>query len=126
MLIELWERLRGYDKWVETTARFESADMQTQSHTDRGGNVSYTYSSFDTLVWTDTQGTEHSADFHVPDDSPVYQMIDGDKVTIRYNPAKPDHFYYRELLQTRVHSAAKIALVILFFLALVFLRVWLR
>jgi hypothetical protein len=109
MLIEFWERLRGYDKWVATIARFESADLENHVHTDRAGNVSYTWTSFDTLLWTDTHGTEHSADFRVPDDSPIYQMIDGDKVTIRYNPTRPDRYYYRELLQTRVHTVLKIA-----------------
>ena len=107
MLIELWERLRGYDKWTITTARFESAELKQTAHLDRGGNVNYTYASNDELVWTDATGTRRSATFTVPDDSPLYQFIGGEGVTIRYNPARSDHYYYRELLQTRLATIRK-------------------
>jgi endonuclease YncB( thermonuclease family) len=125
MLIKLWEHLRVYDKWPEATARFETADLQKTTHTDRAGNVSHTWASLDTLVWTDRLGTSHSANFKVPDDSSIYQMIDGDTVTIRYNPSRPDRFYYRELLKTRITTCVKYSIVVLFFLALIGLRVWL-
>ncbi len=107
MLIELWERLRGYDKWTITTARFESADFRQTGHLDKNGNVSYTYASDDELVWTDVSGTKHSARFTVPDDSPLYQFIGGESVAIRYDPARPDRYYYRELLQTRLATIRK-------------------
>jgi hypothetical protein len=125
MFIELYERLLGYDKWTETTAHFEAADLQKTAHTDKAGNVSYTWASLDTIVWTDQMGAAHSASFKVPDDSPIYQMIDGDTVNIRYNPAKPDRYYYRELLKTRLLTTAKYAFLGLFFLALIGLRIWL-
>jgi len=125
MIIELWERLLGYDKWPETSARFETADLEKTAHTDRAGNVSYTWASQDTIIWIDRLGSTHRASFRVPDDSPIYQMIDGDTVTIRYNPAKPDHYYYRELLKTRIATAVKYTFWGLIFLALIGLRVWL-
>jgi hypothetical protein len=115
MTTKLWERLRGYDKWIETTAHLEAADLEKTAHVDRGGNVSYTWSSFDTIAWTDQAGTTHKASFRVPDDSPIYQLIDGNNATIRYDPAEPERFYYPDLLRTRIHTILKrIGLTILF------------
>jgi hypothetical protein len=128
MLIEIWERLRGYDKWVQTEAKIESSDVEKQPIRNRSGVVvDYAYSSGDTLSWTDASGEKQYAPFTVPDDSPLYQLVGGETVTIRYNPAKPDEFYYRELLRTRVHTAIKTTLGVLLFVALfgglLFLRI---
>jgi hypothetical protein len=107
MLIEIWERLRGYDKWVQTEAKIESSDVEKTAHSDRYGNVSYTWASGDLLAWTDRQGQKQYAEFTVPDDSPLYQLVGGETVTIRYDPARPDRFYFRELLRTRVHTVVQ-------------------
>jgi hypothetical protein len=116
MLVEIWERLRGYDKWIETQAKIESSDVDKRPLTDRYGNViDYAYSSGDTLTWTDRQGEKQYADFTVPDDSPLYQLVGGETVTIRYDPAKPDRYYFRELLRTRVHTAVKTLVAVLLF-----------
>jgi hypothetical protein len=127
MLIEIWERLRGYDKWVETQAKFESSDVEKKPIRDRSGTVvDYRYVSGDLLTWTDRQGKKQSASFTVPDDSPIYQMVGGESVTIRYNPARPDRFYYRELLRTRVHTGFKITLTVLVFLGIAAVAFYLR
>jgi hypothetical protein len=128
MLIELWERLRGYDKWIEAQARIESSDVEKRPLTDRYGKVvDYAYSSGDRVTWTDPQGEKQYADFTVPDDSPLYQLVGGESVTIRYDPAKPDRYYFRELLRTRVHTAVKSTLAALLLLvvfgSLIFLRI---
>ena len=41
MLIEIWERPHGYDKWVQTEAKIESSDVEKRKRpiTDRYGNV---------------------------------------------------------------------------------------
>jgi hypothetical protein len=111
MLIEFWERLRGYDKWVQTEATVESSDVEKVPHYNRGGNVSYTWASGDQLVWTDLQGQRQTAEFKVDEGSPLFQLIGGEKVTIRYNPANPDEFYYRDLLRSRVNSFFRAMLV---------------
>jgi len=118
MLIEIWERLRGYDKWVETAAKIESSEVEKTPITDRSGRVvDYSYDSGDMLTWTDRQGEKQYADFTVPDDSPLYQLVGGESVTIRYNPARPEQYYFRELLRTRVHTTFKATLLLLFLLA---------
>jgi hypothetical protein len=119
MFIEVWERLRGYDKWVQTEATIESSNVEKQPITGRYGNVvDYAYSSGDVLAWADGHGEKQYADFNVPESSPLYQLIGGETVTIRYNPARPEEFYYRELLRTRIHIAVKMTLGILFLLVL--------
>jgi hypothetical protein len=128
MLIEVWERLRGYDKWLQTEATIESSKVEEQPITNRSGAVmDYAYSSGDVLTWTDGNGEKQYADFSVPEESPLFQLIGGETVTIRYNPAKPDEFYYRELLRTKVHSAFKTTLIcgliIGFFVLLFTLRI---
>jgi len=120
MLIELWERLRDYDKWTEVQAKIESSKVKRTSHADRSGNVTYTWASKDQLVWTDSQGQKHRADFEIDDESPLYQLVGGEAVTIRYNPANPEQFYFRNLLRSRVRrffQVAKYAMIALTFLA---------
>ena len=123
MLIEIWERLRGYDKWVQAEAKIESSDVNKTPVRDRGQVVGYSYSSGDTLTWTDASGEKQYATFSVPDDSPLYQLIGGESVTIRYNPANPEQYYFRELLRTRIHTAFKTALIVIFFGGIFALRV---
>ena len=116
MLIEIWERLRGYDKWIETEATIPSADVEKTAHMDRRGNVSYTYGSGDEISWMDESGQKHSAEFKVSDDSPLYQLVGGEKVLIRYNPSNPDEYHYPELLRARFVAASRKSLGVLAFL----------
>jgi len=100
MLIEMWEHLRGYDKWAETNATIESSDPTY--YRTRGKDLTR---SDDVIVWTDNAGEKHRAPFTVQVDSPLFQLVQGSKVSIRYNPADPEEYYFRELLQTRVRKA---------------------
>lgn len=127
MFTEVWERLRGYDKWVAAVASVESSEVNRTSHTNASGRVvGYTYDSGDVLVWADAHGERHEAYFKVPDESSLYQMISGEKIAIRYNPANPDEFFLRELLQTRVHRVVTWTVAILLFVGVVILGVWFR
>ena len=124
MLIEIWERLRGYDKWIQTEARVGSSNREAvKTYGTSGNQAGSTSESEDVLVWTDKMGQPQSAEFYVPDDSPLYQLIGGETVTIRYNPAKPEEFYYRELLRTKVHTAFKLTLFCAFLIGILLLRI---
>jgi uncharacterized protein DUF3592 len=116
MLIEMWERLRGLDEWVETEATITAADVEKTAHTDRRGHVSYSYGSGDEISWIDESGQKHSADFKLSDDSPLYQLIGGEKVTIRFNPRNPDEYHYPELLHARFVAVRRKSLKVLAFL----------
>jgi hypothetical protein len=123
MLIEIWERLRGYDKWVQTEAKVESSQVEETVHSTRYGIV-YSYASGDILIWTDRQGEKQYADFSVPEDSPLYQLVGGETVTIRYDPAKPERFYFRELMKTRVHTLFQRTIASLIFIGIFLLLSW--
>jgi hypothetical protein len=97
MLIEIWERLRGYDKWIETEATILSSDLVNQM-------------SKNVIGWTDMSGRSHTARYSVHSGSRLYQLYDGQTVTIRYNRANPGEYYFRELFRYR-------ALVVLFWSA---------
>jgi hypothetical protein len=102
MLIEFWERLRGYYKWNETEAVIESANVHREPVGERG--IVFITTSADTLVWNDQTGQRHFVKFTLSDDSPLFKLRVGDAVTIRYNPNHPDRFYLRDLLRTRVQA----------------------
>jgi hypothetical protein len=114
MLIKLWEKLRGYDNWTQTDATIKSSEMEDHVY-DYRGQIKDEYESVDTLVWTDREGNQQTAPCRVPDDSPLYQLIGGEKVTIRYNPQNPEEFYFPELLKGRLrHFLLQLATVVLF------------
>lgn len=117
MLIELWESLCGYDRWIETNATIASTSLEKKVHTDRSWGTTYKYGSGDILIWTDANGREQRAFFRVPQGSPLYNLLGGDTVPIRYNPAQPGQFYLRELLQQRANTLAKRILVPLVLIA---------
>ena len=124
MFLELWERLRGYDQWVETQAAVERSDVSVTSYTGRSGEVIDTYDAGDVITWTDSNGEKQYATFDVEEGSPLFQLVGGESVTIRYDPAHPDRFYYRDLLRSRVRSACKAILTILVIAGLVGGFIW--
>jgi hypothetical protein len=122
MLVEIWERFRGYDHWVPTEAVIESSQMEDHFVQSRNGPV-HRYVSADRLVWTDAQGNRHTDDCEVSDDSRLYQLVGGEHVAIRYNPANPDEYYFRELLEARIHNNLFGVLTVVLFVALILVPV---
>jgi hypothetical protein len=125
MLIEIWERLRGYDKWIETEAEICRPDVEETIHHGRGGPT-VSYSSVDELMWTDLNGERQYAMFSVPQESPLFQMAGGEKVTIRYNPKEPEAFYYRDLLRSRIRDVFRNTLILLAGCLVAWLFIWIR
>ena len=126
MLIELWERLRGYDKWIETEATVESSDVEDTAHADRAGHVSHTYAAREALVWRDSSGQKRRVEFRVDDESPLYQLIGGEAVTIRVNPARPSQYYFRDLFLSRIRRFLQLTLYTFIFLAALGALIWFR
>jgi hypothetical protein len=112
MLIELWERLRGFDKWVETEAKIESSNLseaEVASFRDRSGRdrIDYEWESTCWIRWTDAEGKGHKDFYEVWEGSPLYQLYDGQTVAIRYNPANPDQFYLRGVSESQLMTKLK-------------------
>jgi hypothetical protein len=111
MLIEFWEKFRGYNKWVDATATIKSSKLNEQvvGH-DRAGRAFYGWFGDEWLTWKDSSGVEQSEPMTVSEDSPVFQCIEGNTIVVRYNPADPSEFYIREQLKYQLNRAVKIIL----------------
>ena len=125
MLIEIWEKVRGYDKWVNAAATIERSDVEKTPYNNRDGSVSYSYEAGDVIAWV-ADGTKHYADFNVEEGSPLFQLVGGESVAIRYNPKDPEEFYYRDLLKSRVNRFCRAVFTVIAFIAIFFIGVWLR
>jgi uncharacterized protein DUF3592 len=110
MLIEIWERLRGYDKWTEAEVTIESSDLLSKGSRYGIGYATPKLASREQIDWSDSEGRRRSAEFEVDDESPLYQLLGGERVTIRYNPARPGQYYFRDLLRSRVRRFFQILL----------------
>jgi hypothetical protein len=116
MLVEVWERLCGYHKWTPTTATVLSSALAgvglsgTVEGELQSDKIVVSWESHCRIVWKDQQGAEHTAVFEVDEESPLYQLCDGDSVDIRFNPQKPDDYYLPGLLQARLVGAWKFGL----------------
>jgi hypothetical protein len=105
MLIEIWERLCGYDKWIQREATIKSsrlADVQVFN-----SPAAREWRSASTLAWKDEAGQQHTATYEVTDNSSLFQLYEGQTVTIRCNPADPNKFYLPGVLKSRVMSGIK-------------------
>jgi hypothetical protein len=106
---------------VEADATIESSDPTI--YQSRGHDYSH---SDDVIVWTDTAGDKHRAPFTVQVDSPLFQLVQDSKISIRYNPVDPEEFYFRELLQTRVRRVVSTTAVAALTIAALAFFGWLR
>jgi hypothetical protein len=56
------------------------------------------------ITWKDASGNLHSAKYKVAENSPLFQLYDGQSLTIRYNPKNPDQFYQRDVAKSNMIS----------------------
>jgi hypothetical protein len=129
--IEIWERLRGYNKWIPAVATVQSSTLapirfnDVEAGTD-GNKQAIAWEAVCKIVWDDRHCTRHTAEFEVFEESPLYQLTDGDTVSIRFNPDKPEEFYVPGLIQSSVARAWKLGIwAVLIILVIVgFVVVW--
>jgi hypothetical protein len=110
MLIEIWERLRGYDKWIQTEATIRSSELAEVEvvESTRGQDASVDeWHSIDELAWTGQDSRQYTGEYEVSENSPLFQLYDGQTVTVRYNPDRPGEFYLRGVLRSKVISTIK-------------------
>jgi hypothetical protein len=111
MLIEIWERLRGYDKWTKTDATILSSELvEPQAglpRSERSGKrgSALQWRSTCVISWTDKSGSAHNATYTVSDSSRLFQCYDGQTVSIRYNPVNADEYYLRALFRDKAFMA---------------------
>jgi hypothetical protein len=125
MLIEMWERLRGYNKWIQTEATIKSSELLgvelIRDAKDHNNPISW--NSECRFIWLDQESKEHSGSFVADEESPLYQLCDGDKFQIHFNPKDPSSFYIPGLLQSDITRLWKFLLwsfIVILILALYF------
>ena len=106
MLIEIWERLRGYDKWIETEATIKRLDSEVIVAVSKRGSPIYGQLGDDEITWIDEEGAIQRETLVVSTVFPVYKIYDGNPVLIRYNPDSPRQFYVREIMRCHVNTWA--------------------
>jgi hypothetical protein len=52
------------------------------------------------IRWRDQNQIEHTAVFQAFEESPLYQISEGDTLDIRFNPASPSEYYLPGLIQS--------------------------
>jgi len=98
MLIELWEKLQGYDKWKTTEAKVIAASVEKG---EMGEKV------ICRISWVDSAGKQQEARFEADEESPLFQLSEGDPFAIRFNEKSPSDFYARELIASDALAARK-------------------
>lgn len=124
MLIEIWERLRGYDKWIPVEARVYSAPEIRKKLGKRYQVSPSSQFSGELLVWHDLGGKTRLGSFITHETSPLYQLLEGETINIRYNPARPDHYYCRPLFLSWLARITKASLVGVVCLGFIVWRIW--
>lgn len=119
--IDLWERLRGYDKWTPAVATVQSMELSRVG--EIGGDkskppVAVGWESVCRISWQDQNQTEHTAVFEAYEESPLYQLMEGDTVDIRFNPAKPSEYYLPGLIQSGLSKTWQLTLFTLMLIVL--------
>lgn len=105
MLIEIWEHLRGYDRWMPTVATVQSTEL---SRVGEIGNdkskppIALGWESVCKITWLDQNQVERTAIFQAYEESPLYQLVEGNTVEIRFNPTNPSEYYLRGLIESGV------------------------
>jgi hypothetical protein len=121
MLIELWERLHGYDRWTSAVATVQSTKLSPVGElgSDKSNRPpGLGLKSVCKIRWKDQNQNEHTAAFQAFEESPLYQLPEGDTVNIRFNPAKPSEYYLPSLTQSRLTRTWKLAVYTLILIVL--------
>jgi len=123
MWLVLWEKVRGYDKWIEAQATVQTPETPRSPSEEVDEQPAW---GGDILVWTDQSGNRQSANFIVPDDCTLYQKVAGDTLVIRYDPRNPARFYFRQLYRIRIRTTAKRILITASIIGLIVMAIWVR
>jgi hypothetical protein len=125
MLIEIWERLRGYHKWIETQATIKSCSLEDLGVGPVRGDKSCRLGLYDQwqskceISWVDASGTGQTASYAVSERSSLFNLYEGQTVPIRYNPVRSSEYYVRDLFRHRASFILLSVVALLFYGAMV-------
>jgi hypothetical protein len=118
MLIEWWEHLRGYDRWTPAVATVQTTTLSRVGEIKSKPPQALGWESICRIRWRDQNQTEHTAVFQAFEESPLYQLCEGDMLDIRFNPASPSEYYLPGLIQSTLTRTWKLTVYTLMFIVL--------
>jgi hypothetical protein len=112
MFIKLWERLRGFDHWLETQARIESIRWWgvPDSHNRELGPRWRVLFKIVRISYAANGGAQFSKTVLFP--AFRFALDTGDELAIRYEPADPERVYVRSRTEGVMNVAALILMAI--------------
>jgi hypothetical protein len=120
VVIGLCEHLRGYRNWMPTRATVESSTISGIDFGKDDSKQSLAWRSVCKIAWLDQDRVPHTAEFDAFEESPLYQLCDGDTIEIRFNPRRPEQFYLPGLIQSKLAKAWKLTIfAVVFILVLI-------
>ena len=76
-------------------------------------------------MWKDRLGEARYGVFINQDTSPLFQLLEGEKISIRYDPSNPNRFYNRAHFQSWIVLITKMAVAIVLGGGFIIWRIWL-
>jgi hypothetical protein len=120
---EIWARLRGVQKWPETTATISSV-YRYDKPAGRGGTAP---AADVTFLYRDGNNELQSGVYTVDDNSSLFNIGENDTFTVRYDPRHPERFWSDEYALTGWQQgyilAAGIVMVVAAIVAWIVLRI---
>jgi hypothetical protein len=91
MIEELLGRIRGTDRWTETSANVISTDRFIPESWQRGPSEATVV-----FCYTPDGGEIQSGEFRVDDGCSLFNLEESDTFPIRYDPAHPERYFCSE------------------------------
>jgi len=104
MLVKIWERLRGIDKWPQTTATVTEITYDSLPRGGHMANVAFRY--------RDPNGEDQYWTYTVDSMTSLYNIQPNDTFSVWFNPKRPEQNFSDE-----IESTANRTLVIILFAA---------
>jgi hypothetical protein len=123
MILEIWERLRGFDKWPQVEATIQSSAVEKATRLRKGSRVDEWKTVYE-IAWTDPAGLLQRKQMALPGMSRDLNLIDGVGISVRYKPTDYSKFFIREELRRRILKEALLGLPFLIALVLLLAVVW--
>jgi hypothetical protein len=121
MLVELWERLRGCDKWTPAVATVQSTELTRLGPVGNDKSnppVALAWESICKIKWTDQNQVDRTGMFHAYEESPLYQLVEGNTICIRFDPANPSEFYLPGMIESGLVRTWKLTIYAVMMIAL--------
>jgi hypothetical protein len=119
LILEFWERLRGFDQWPLTEGKVRSSAVHRTTLRGKGGRLVDSWRTVLEVEWTDPDGLQRTRKIGLRAVSSDFNSIGSTNLSVRYKPTDYSKFFVREELRQKVLRQTMIWLAVLISLALI-------